>query len=67
VTDGLINYESIDKTANIWAQRVVELRRYADNKSLNRTCQRKKIAKAGYDCEVLAKWYGDYLLDKGVR
>jgi glycosyltransferase involved in cell wall biosynthesis len=67
VTNGLINYESINKSANIWAQRAVELREFADNKSLNRTCQRNEIAKAGYDCDVLAKWYGDYLIDKGVH
>jgi glycosyltransferase involved in cell wall biosynthesis len=62
VSDGLVNFESIDNEAEVWAKRAVQLVNTTD-----RTCQRDLIAKAGYDSDAVAKWYEDYFLRIGAE
>ena len=53
VTEGLVEYRPIEEDPALWADRAVELAA----QSRDRTCQRERIAAAGYDLETLIAWY----------
>lgn len=63
LTDGVIEQRSIDGNPADWAKEAI---RIAESHP-DRTCQREKIAAAGYDVTALARWYEQFfarLLDK---
>ncbi len=57
VTDGLIVRESIKKHPVKWAEKACEL---TGNENRDRTCMLDAIRAAGYDMNMLAKWYQNY-------
>ena len=61
VTDGLVTMESIENKPEIWAKKAVHLQ--IDGQSKTRQCQREAIRDAGYDMDVLVKWYEDYFTE----
>ena len=58
VTEGLIYMESIKKTPDYWAERILEI--LEQTKGKQRLCQRQSIQDAGYDMDMLVKWYETY-------
>lgn len=61
ITDGLVTMESIKDKPQVWAKKATELLK--DGKVKSRQCQREAIRKAGYDMDVLVKWYEDYFTE----
>ena len=61
VTEGLVFMESIQKTPTHWANRAMEVLENA--KTSKRQCQRKSIQDAGYDMDMLVKWYEEYFTE----
>ena len=58
VTEGLVFMESIQKEPTYWAERAIALLEQTEGKE--RLCQRKSIQDAGYDIDMLVKWYEKY-------
>lgn len=58
VTKGLVNRKSLDDGAASWATEATTL---VDSVT-DRSCQRDRIAAAGYDIDELTAWYEDYFL-----
>lgn len=58
VTEGLVTMESIQEKPEVWAKKAMEL--LEQGKKNVRQCQRKSISDAGYDMDVLVKWYEEY-------
>ena len=56
VTQGLVEYRSIQEDPALWARRALEM---AAQKR-DRTCQRAGIAAAGYDLDALTAWYATF-------
>ena len=61
ITDGLVTMESIKGKPGIWAKKAMDILEQGKNKE--RICQRKAIQDAGYDMDMLVKWYEDYFTD----
>ncbi len=59
VTQNLVEMESIEGNASVWAQKAVAM---AADTHKSRECQIESISKAGYNIDTLAKWYQSYLL-----
>jgi glycosyltransferase involved in cell wall biosynthesis len=62
VSEGLVTFKSIKEDAAKWAKKAVNM-----IGSTDRTCQRKLIAKSGYDSEKLAKWYERFIKERMVK
>ena len=58
VTEGLVSMESIQKEPEVWAKKAIEV--FDSTKNNQRLCQRKAIQEAGYDMDMLVKWYEEY-------
>lgn len=66
LTEGVVEQRSIDEDPALWAERAIEIAKSHPD----RTCQRERIAAAGYDVTALARWYEaffDGLLEKRGR
>lgn len=61
VTDGLVTMESIENSPEVWAKKAVQLQK--DGKAKTRQCQHQAIRDAGYDMDVLVKWYENYFTE----
>lgn len=61
VTDGLVCFYPLEQPAQSWAKKAQELSDAASGKK--RSCQREKIAAAGYDIEQLSAWYTSYFTE----
>lgn len=61
VTEGLVTMSSIEESPESWAKKAVQLLK--DGKTKVRQCQHKAIRNAGYDMDVLVKWYEDYFTE----
>lgn len=61
VTEGLVTMESIEENPEIWAQIAIAI--LEEGKEKSRQCQRKSIQDAGYDMDMLVKWYEDYFTE----
>lgn len=62
VSEGIVQQLSIEDAPSVWAAEAVRLA----NAGTDRTCQRERIAKAGYDIDELTAWYEAFLA-KQVR
>lgn len=58
ITEGLVTKESIKEKPEIWAIKAMGI--LEGGKVKERQCQRKAIQDAGYDMDMLVKWYEDY-------
>ena len=58
VTEGLVYMESIQKEPSYWAEKAIAL--LEQSKGKERLCQRRSIQDAGYDIDMLVKWYEKY-------
>lgn len=58
VTEGLVTMESIQKKPEMWAELAMKIREAG--KAKERKCQREAIQDAGYDMDMLVKWYEEY-------
>ena len=58
ITEDLVTMESIQKKPEEWAKTAMQIRE--NQKKKERACQRKAIQKAGYDMDMLVKWYEEY-------
>lgn len=58
VTKGLVFMESIQADPSYWAEKAMEV--LTHKKTDKRICQRDAIQNAGYDIDILAKWYERY-------
>lgn len=58
VTEGLVTMESIQEKPEVWAVKAMEILEQSQGNL--RQCQRKSIGDAGYDMDVLVKWYEEY-------
>ena len=56
VTEGLVEWRPITEDPALWAERATAIA----NENRNRTCQRERIAAAGYDLKELVQWYEDF-------
>ena len=61
VTEGLVTMESIGENPEVWAEKAMAL--LEEGKEKSRQCQRKSIQDAGYDMDMLVKWYEDYFME----
>lgn len=58
MSEGLLEYVSIEEQPAVWAKKAVRIR-----KGYDRSCPYESIAAAGYDVEALASWYEAYLVN----
>ena len=61
ITEDLITMESIKEKPEVWAMKAMRL--LEDEKTKGRQCQRKSIQNAGYDMDMLVKWYENYFTE----
>ncbi len=55
MSEGLLEYVSIEEPPAVWAKKAVSIQ-----KGYDRSCQYDSIAAAGYDAQALSSWYEDY-------
>lgn len=61
VTQGLVDFESIEDAPEVWAKRAIA---FAEEKEkCNRICQYELIAEHGYDVKTLSKWYEQFFAE----
>ena len=58
VTEGLINWLSIQDEPESWAEQAVA----RAQGSCNRECQKQNLVNAGYDIKTLAAWYEEFFM-----
>ena len=58
ITEGMVTMKSIQENSKNWAEKAMEI--LEKSKLKTRQCQRKAIQDAGYDMDILVKWYEDY-------